>query len=388
MKYLRILAMFLVSASFVFTACNDEGGSGGGGTGDSVITIAAIPGVVVPVRDAAPVTTAIDTDQYTGTISWSPADDPFAAETVYTATITLTAKAGNTLTGVAENFFTVAGATATNAAGSGVVTAVFPATAAVPDIDVVFQSAVQTGGTDGTANTTGLTLTFSVDPTNLTAANITVTGATKGTLTGSSTTRSLTISNITVANGETVSVTITSPAGYSITGSPKTAVVYKKYNLRDTGPAGGLIFYDKGSYSDGWRFLEAAPEGTDSTSINWGTSGYWVENTSVMIGSGEENTGRIIDKLNDLNDPHYRAAQYCDDFYHGGYNDWFLPSKGELNKMYENLKLHGVGGFVDQPYWSSSEVDASQAWLQDFTDGNQWEESKLSNWRVRAVRAF
>ncbi|PKL48960.1 MAG: hypothetical protein CVV42_08165, partial [Candidatus Riflebacteria bacterium HGW-Riflebacteria-2] len=53
----------------------------------------------------------------------------FAAGTVYTATVTLTPKAGFTLTGVAENFFTVAGGTSTNAANSGLVSIVFAATA-------------------------------------------------------------------------------------------------------------------------------------------------------------------------------------------------------------------------------------------------------------------
>ena len=96
----------------------------------TVVTLAAIPGVTAPVTGVAPVTTAIDSTQYTGTIAWTPADDPFKATTVYTANIVLTAKAGYTLTGVTANFFTVGTATATNAADSGVVAAVFPATAA------------------------------------------------------------------------------------------------------------------------------------------------------------------------------------------------------------------------------------------------------------------
>ncbi len=74
---------------------------------------------------------------------------------------------------------------------------------------------------------TGLTLTFSADPKTLSIDNITVTGATKGALSSEGATRRLVISNITVANGATVSVSITSPAGYSITGTPQTAVVYK-----------------------------------------------------------------------------------------------------------------------------------------------------------------
>ncbi len=99
---------------------------------DTVINLAAIAGVTAPVRDAAPVTAITATDQYTGTVSWSPAviGDKFAADTAYTATITLTAKPGYTLTGVTANFFTVTGATSVNNdADSGVITAVFPATA-------------------------------------------------------------------------------------------------------------------------------------------------------------------------------------------------------------------------------------------------------------------
>ncbi len=92
---------------------------------------------------------------------------------------------------------------------------------------VTFESTVQIGGTLGTVNSTGLALTFSVDPTTLAASDITVSGATKGALTGSGTTRTLAISDITVANGETVSVAIISPSGFTLTGSPRTAEVYK-----------------------------------------------------------------------------------------------------------------------------------------------------------------
>jgi hypothetical protein len=104
-----------------------------GAAPDTVINIAAIPGVTAPVFDATPVTAITETAQYTGTIAWYGTPTTFAASTVYTATITLTAKAGYTLTGVAANSFTVAGATATNTVNSGVVTAVFPATGAAPD---------------------------------------------------------------------------------------------------------------------------------------------------------------------------------------------------------------------------------------------------------------
>ena len=103
----------------------------------TTITTAAIPGVTKPVTGVAPDLTVTATTQYTGTVTWKTAagaavGTTFAASTAYTATITLTAKTGYTLSGVAANFFTVAGASDTNLANSGVVTAIFPATTAAP----------------------------------------------------------------------------------------------------------------------------------------------------------------------------------------------------------------------------------------------------------------
>ena len=75
-------------------------------------------------------------------------DGEFAAETIYTAKITLTAKAGYTLTGVAKDFFTVAGATCSNDANSGVITAVFPKTSVVQGLELgVSPAELRIGGT-------------------------------------------------------------------------------------------------------------------------------------------------------------------------------------------------------------------------------------------------
>ena len=75
-----------------------------------------------------PVSTIAETIEYTATIAWSENPAIFDPNKVYTATIKITPKAGYTLTGVPKDYFTVEGATATNAANSGVITAVFPAT--------------------------------------------------------------------------------------------------------------------------------------------------------------------------------------------------------------------------------------------------------------------
>jgi hypothetical protein len=91
--------------------------------------------LTAPAKGAAPVTTAINTAQYTGTVAWQTSSGAaftggtFAAASVYKALVTFNAKSGYTFTGVAANSFTYTGATATNTANSGTVTLTFPATA-------------------------------------------------------------------------------------------------------------------------------------------------------------------------------------------------------------------------------------------------------------------
>jgi peptidoglycan hydrolase-like protein with peptidoglycan-binding domain/lysophospholipase L1-like esterase len=104
--------------------------SGGGSTGPSIYKVSnpTISGVTIPAQGETPVSTLASTSEYTATIAWTGSPATFLASTLYTATITLTPKSNYTLTGVSANFFTVAGATATNTADTGVITAVFPAT--------------------------------------------------------------------------------------------------------------------------------------------------------------------------------------------------------------------------------------------------------------------
>ena len=114
----------------------------------AVVNIKAISGVTAPVKDAVPVTTITETAQYTGTISWSGSPAKFDASTIYTATITLTAKSGYTFNGISANYFTVSGAiTVKNSANSGVITVVFPATEArdltIKTITVSFPSGTE-----------------------------------------------------------------------------------------------------------------------------------------------------------------------------------------------------------------------------------------------------
>ena len=78
----------------------------------------------------------------------------------------------------------------------------------------------------------------------------------------------------------------------------------------------------------------------------------------------------------------------------GGEIDWYLPSKYELNLMYQNigkgnaLGLGNIGNFANKYYWSSTEDDDRAAWRQYFGSGDQSLDFKKSTHRVRAVRAF
>jgi hypothetical protein len=105
---------------------------------DTIVSALDLTGkLTAPVRDAAPVTTAIDETQYSGIIVWKAADDSeisgnFVAGTVYKAVVSLTANYGYTFIGVTANAFTYTGATVTNVANSGAVTISFPATAVDP----------------------------------------------------------------------------------------------------------------------------------------------------------------------------------------------------------------------------------------------------------------
>ena len=128
-----------------------------------------------------------------------------------------------------------------------------------------------------------------------------------------------------------------------------------------------------------------------------------------------------------MNNASHPAAQYCEGLTIGGYSDWYLPARYELDIAYENLKptttsnstLWGInpysvpertvnrtagapaqtslaafqaGGaedFVAGAHWSSTEASATAAWLLIFSDGTQnGLNGKLNSGYVRAFRKF
>ena len=196
--------------------------------------------------------------------------------------------------------------------------------------------------------------------------------------------------------------------------SEVTSASYTLYTVGGLGPAGGYVFYDCDADNDsgnadglissecGWRFLEAAPADlrvvggvptVDSCAVGYSSAetkyifGYYratddgenlyvdetttySENcTGTAIGCGMANTQKLVAAMGDVaysahsgseTTPDY-AARLCAvlEYTKDGetFDDWFLPSKDELNLMYVNLYLEGLGDLLigNTPYWSSSE---------------------------------
>ena len=212
------------------------------------------------------------------------------------------------------------------------------------------------------------------------------------------------------------------------------------------------VFYDKGSYSDGWRYLEAAPADlrgfdgvvtVDKGQIYSKRYGYYVSGyddhyygykiqggkymfvngtktynstdcTGTAIGTGETNTRLLIDSIGD--EPYNAASNYtsiatidsgdyaarlCDRLTYTvkgvTYDDWFLPSIGELEQLF--LQRDKIGGFSLGSYWSSSEdsskssakyilvINMYKSWGDEYEIARRSME-RTETCRIRPIRAF
>jgi hypothetical protein len=153
---------------------------------------------------------------------------------------------------------------------------------------------------------------------------------------------------------------------------------------------GGIIAYilqpdDPGYDANVTHGIIAAPSDQSEGAI-WGCFETSIPGASgVAIGTGAANTLAIVNGCEDAG----IAARLCYDLVLNGYSDWFLPSQDELNKLYLNRLV--IGGFANAIYWSSSEIDFIDVWIQSFEDGEdgvQYNLYKDYSFRVRAIRAF
>jgi len=184
---------------------------------------------------------------------------------------------------------------------------------------------------------------------------------------------------------------------------------------------GGGFYAGKINVSGTQYCLIVAPKASgENSSRTWGVYGVTTAQTSVINGP----TNSAVEAALGAS---YEAATFCEGLTIGGYSDWYLPAKNELEVLYYFLKptinvnntssgsnanavspepistnytsgspaqtSAGIGfrtgetnAFASGYYWSSTENGASDAWLQSFSNGAQYNEVKGSSNYVRAVR--
>jgi hypothetical protein len=165
-------------------------------------------------------------------------------------------------------------------------------------------------------------------------------------------------------------------------------ITFTTLSTGQIGPGGGIVFFDNGNNSGGLRYLECAPN-DQSAGIQWGCSGTLIGSTNGS-GAPDSMTNRIVAVCNETS----FAAKECYNLVLGGKSDWYLPNNIELTFMHFNLYKKNLGNFSANLYWSSDEVNSSQASALDFGNGQQMgtvfstNQDKTSSYRVRAIRAY
>jgi hypothetical protein len=230
---------------------------------------------------------------------------------------------------------------------------------------------------------------------------------------------------ITFAKAETITVTTTLssnsvtynelPANVTVTqtviglANSDTPTVTTSYTLNscqsggscvvgDLAPGGGYVFYVSATpiniatgVSTGGIYLATAPQtwygGAADPTAGWGCNGTDITGTSEAVGSGAQNTW-----LNTIGCATAgRASRLAADSSAEGFTDWFMPSIGELNLIYSNLKLSNLSDLNGSYYWSSTQSassPASSATYRAFNGGGTGTADKDSIFSVRPIRAF
>ena len=184
---------------------------------------------------------------------------------------------------------------------------------------------------------------------------------------------------------------------------------------------GGGFFAGQINVSGTKYNLVVAPKASgESSSRSWGTYGVTTGQTSVINGPTNSAVEAALGAA-------YQAAVFAEGLTIGGYSDWYLPAKNELEVLYYFLKpttnanttssgsnanavspepistnytsgspaqtSAGIGfrtgetnEFASAYYWSSTEYGSDYAWVQTFGNGNQTNGTKNESHYVRAVR--
>ena len=193
----------------------------------------------------------------------------------------------------------------------------------------------------------------------------------------------------------------------------KRCVVGGTCKVGNTGPGGGIVFYDEGSKKPWGRYLELAPNGWSGTpedpTANWCEVNKHLGAFGKEIGTGRSNTGIIVATCTS------GAAIIASSYSGGGKTDWFLPSNDELNEMCKFAKNQYTGdpredcttfsvydetiaqtirkGFTLKGYWSSTEHNGDVFFIAHKHSLGGWSSARSNNLKtdlfsVRPIRAF
>lgn len=157
---------------------------------------------------------------------------------------------------------------------------------------------------------------------------------------------------------------------------------------------GGIIFYifsqgETGYVAGQEHGLIAAPSDNFNGTLRWNNgASVRFSSSQTALGTGDANTITIV---NGQGTTVSYAARNSSNVTTGGFTDWYLPSKDELDLMY--VKRNIIGGFATgnpAPYWSSSwaGTDNSQAYARFFYDGVNGYVATGNAYRLRSVRKF
>ena len=186
------------------------------------------------------------------------------------------------------------------------------------------------------------------------------------------------------------------------------------------GVYGGGFYAGRINVSGALYNLVVAPKASGESIKKWGTTGVTTGITSDINGPINSASLAALGAA-------YQAAVFAEGLTIGGYSDWYLPAKNELEVLYYNLKpttdanntssgsnanavypepistnytsgspaqtSAGIGfrtgetdAFASGIYWSSTEDDSYETWVQSFANGIQGGGNKIISSYVRAVR--
>jgi len=181
------------------------------------------------------------------------------------------------------------------------------------------------------------------------------------------------------------------PAASSVSPAAQTPAVpdTPAYRIGDIGPAGGIVFYDKGDNSGGWRYLEAAPANTEKEPVIPMADLAYGSIRERGLGAGKENTVKLLEILKRKGGGVNTASWICDQLEVNGFNDWYQPSLDELIMLYKNTYgKDKSGGFRPMKYWTSTCQLTGAAYVVDFSNGKEGFARVNEKTRVRAIRRF